>query len=299
MNRRLPNLNQLRAFEAAARHLSFKSAAEELHVTHAAISHQIKALEEDLGRPLFHRLTRKVELAPDAEAFAQSLGVSFDRIAEAAALVRDARAEGVIRISAVPAFGYRFVLPRLGQFREAFPKIEVEIELHAGLADLGGEGFDAALRYGAGTWPGLDGMLIFGDLLAPMASPALLAGRPLPLGDDEIAALPYAVSPGASRDWRRWFRARGQENLARPQPIALENRAVVLDYLLSGAGAALADLRFAAIELAAGHLVQLHPETIRGTNGTFLVWPKASVADPRIAAFGTWLKQEVDALNAP
>ena len=104
MTRRLPNLNQLRAFEAAARHLSFKNAAEELHVTHAAISHQIKALEEDLGRPLFRRLTRKVELLPEAADLAERLAANLDDIAEAVARIREEKSKGHLKISAVPAF---------------------------------------------------------------------------------------------------------------------------------------------------------------------------------------------------
>ena len=297
MSRRLPNLNQLRAFEAAARHLSFKKAAEELHVTHAAVSHQIKALEEDLGRPLFRRLPRKVELEAGAAEFALRLGASFDQIEEAASSIRDTKQSGRIRMSAVPAFGYRFVLPRLARFREAHPDIEVEIELQAGIVSLEDGEFDAALRYGGGAWAGLDKMLIFRDILAVVASPTLIAGRALPLAPVEIAGMPYAVSTGAGRDWRSWCAGQGLESPERPAPLPLDNRAVVLDFLLAGGGVALTDLRFAANELASGQLVQLHPDTVEGTNGTYLVWPKTRVVDPKLTAFGAWLRSEVAAMD--
>lgn len=292
MTRRLPNLNQLRAFEAAARHLSFKNAAEELHVTHAAISHQIKALEEDLGRPLFRRLTRKVELLPEAADLAERLAANLDDIAEAVARIREEKSKGHLKISAVPAFGYRFVLPRLPDFHATHPGLEVELDLQAGLADLDGGGFDAGLRYGGGDWPGLDTRLIFRDTLAPLCAPAFLADRQLPLDPAEIATLPFAVSRGANRDWQSWCRTHGLDNPPRPAPLMLENRAVVLDYTVSGSGIALVDLRFAAKELETGQLICLHPTTVRGVNGTYLAWPRTPVADPRLLAFGDWLADQ-------
>jgi len=297
MSRRLPNLNQLRAFEAAARHLSFKKAADELHVTHAAISHQIKALEEDLGRPLFRRLTRQVELVPEAAELARHLARSFDEIAGAVHGLRLSGLRGRLRITAVPAFGYRFVLPILPAFGAAHPEIEVEVDLHAGIVELGGDGHDAALRYGGGEWAGIDARIIARDTMTPVASPALIAGEALPLSPARIAALPYAVSPGARRDWRNWCRAVGLENPARPTPLVLENRAMVLDFLVSGGGVGLADLLFASRELESGQLVRLHPATVAGVNGTYLVWPKAPPTDPKIAAFGDWLQAEVDAIR--
>lgn len=294
--RHLPNLKQLRAFEAAARHLSFKAAAEELHVTHAAISHQIKALEEDLGRPLFRRLPRKVELLPDAEALALQLTHHLDEIAEATSKLRQSLKKGRLCISSVPAFGYRFVLPQLPDFHQRFPDIDLDIEFQSGLVEFDGH-YDAALRYGAGEWAGLDCRLISRDEIAPISAPSLVAGLDLPLDPTTIAALPYAVSPGADQDWIAWARKHGLGNPPRPHPLVLDNRAVVLDFILSGAGIALTDLRFCSKELEDGRLVRLQPGTIAGVNGTYLVWPKAPIADPKITAFGDWLVGKTGEMN--
>lgn len=297
MTRSLPSLKQLRAFEAAARLGSFKEAAEELHVTHAAISHQIKALEEDLGRPLFRRLTRKVELLPEAAELADKLTQSFAGIADAVDHIRMTKTGGKLRISSVPAFGYRFVLPRLSEFQKQNPQIDVKVDLHAGIVDLTQGAFDVAIRYGAGDWPGVEARLIFQDRSAPVCAPERVAGKDLPLDPSEIAAMPYAVSPGAEKDWQMWCRNVGLNNPVRPAPIKLDNRAVVLDFLLTGGGVALVDQRFAAQELGNGHLVRLHPDTVTGVNGTYLVWPKTTVSDPKIVAFGDWLAKEVEDMN--
>lgn len=293
----LPSLKQLRAFEAAARLGSFKAAAEELHVTHAAISHQIKALEEYLARPLFHRLTRKVELVPEAAALAERLTQSFEEISDAVEQVRQAKDGGQIRISSVPAFGYRFVLPRLPEFQALHPQIDIQIDLQASVVDMAAGGFDAAIRYGAGDWPGLEARLIFRDLTTPVCAPELVKGRALPLEPKDIAAMPYATSPGADRDWQNWCKAHRLANPARPTPIRLENRAVVLDFLLTGGGVAMTDLRFAVLELQRGQLVRLHHDAIDGVNGTYLVWPKTPVPDPKLTAFGDWLVTAVEAMD--
>ncbi len=293
MTRRLPPLNQLRAFEAAARLGSFKAAADELHVTHTAVSHQIKALEEELARPLFRRITRGVELLPEAEKLVSELSRSFDAITQAVDEVRARTHAGKLRISAVPAFGYRYVIPRLPKFRKQQPDLDIEFVLNARLADLDTGEFDAALRYGKGDWPGLDRREIFRDRMAPIAAPSLLDGRKTPLDAAEIAALPFAVSAGSRTDWDSWCRLLGLDNPARPTPLTLENRAVMLDFVLSGAGIALIDLTFASKELETGNLVQLHPETISGVNATYLAWKRMPVPDPRLTVFGDWLVGEV------
>ncbi len=298
MSHRLPNLNQLRAFEAAARLESFKGAAEELNVTHAAISHQIKALEEDLGRPLFRRLTRRVELLPDAAVLSSQLTRSLEEIAAAALTLRKDSLSGSLRITAVPAFGYRFVLPRLPAFHQEHEGLEVQIDLQAQIVQLGHGGYDAALRYGAGKWPGLESRLIIRDELAPIAAPSLFRNVKLPLDPADIAALPYATSsPGADSDWQKWLSLHDFAEIPRPTPIRLENRAIVLDYVLSGSGVALIDLHFAAKDLEAGTLVRLHPDTIKGINGTYLVAPKLPVQDQKVRAFGNWLTAEAESLD--
>jgi LysR family glycine cleavage system transcriptional activator len=295
MHRHLPNLNQLRAFEAAARHRSFKMAADELHVTHAAISHQIKALEEDLGMQLFRRVTRGVQLAPEAEIFAADLSRSFEAITEAAARVVQARKSGPLRISSVPAYGMRVLLPRLPGLKSRHPDLDLAVDLELGLTDF--STVDAALRYGKGGWSGVTAELVHRDILCPVCAPALVAGRRLPLSPRDIVGLPIAISPGAEEDWKNWLRAAGHRGAGPADLRRMENRAVVLDYLLTGMGAALADLRFAATELMSGQLVRLHKATVAGVNAIHLVYPQTGFPDRRIVAFGAWLKAEAEAMD--
>lgn len=295
MGRTLPNLNQLRAFEAAARHLSFKQAAEELHVTQAAISHQIKALEEDLGVELFRRVTRGVKLLPEAEAFATQLTHNFHAMAEAAARLRGGRFHGPLRISSVPAYGMRVLLPRLSTFFDRHPDFDVDIKLEFALTDF--QNADAAIRYGKGNWPDVTTRLLHRDIVAPICAPELVKGETLPLTPERLLTFPIAQSPGASDDWKAWLQAAGIRGEGPEDYRKMENRAVVLDYLLTGSGIALADLRFAAKELATGQLIRLHPAMVEGVNGIYLVHPKTEFPDARLTAFGTWLAAEAAAMD--
>jgi LysR family glycine cleavage system transcriptional activator len=295
MSRHLPNLNQLRAFEAAARHLSFKLAAEELHVTHAAVSHQIKGLEQDLGLQLFHRVTRGVQLTPEAEIFAGELSRNFEAIAEAAARVVQGRRQGKLGISSVPAYGMRVLLPRLAKLRASHPDIDLEVSLELGLTDF--HSVSAAVRYGKGNWPGVDSELMHRDVLCPVCAPVLVAGRKLPLAVRDIVDLPVALSPGAEQDWKTWLRKAGHRGAGPAERQLMENRAVVLDFVLTGTGMALADLRFAAKELVSGQLIRLHRQTVEGVNGIYLVYPQTNFPDPRLVAFGSWLRSEAEAMD--
>lgn len=295
MARPLPNLNQLRAFEAAARHLSFKLADEESHVTHAAVSHQIKALEEDLGVELFRRVTRGVRLSPHAEAFAAELSRNFQSIAEAAARLRGGHFHGPLRISSVPAYGMRILLPRLPGFQRKHPNIALDLDLEVALTDF--EQTQAAVRYGRGPWPEVTARLLHRDIVAPVCAPQLVKGLKLPLSPEQMLRFPIAQSPGAAEDWKAWLLAAGARIEGPTDSRQMENRAVVLDYLLTGSGIALADLRFAGTELESGRLIRLHPATVEGVNGIYLVHPRTEFPDTRITTFGTWLAAEAAAMD--
>ncbi|MCB1431717.1 MAG: LysR family transcriptional regulator [Alphaproteobacteria bacterium] len=295
MGRPLPNLNQLRAFESAARHLSFKLAADELHVTHAAISHQIKALEEDLGIELFRRVTRGVKLLPHAEAFAAELSRNFEAMAEAAARVRGGRSLGPLRLSSVPAYGMRVLLPRLSGFKKRFPGVDVKIDLELALTDF--QEMDGAIRYGRGNWPNVGERLLHRDIVTPVCKPDLVKGLTLPMAAERILSFPIAQSPGDEDDWKAWLQAAGHRGDGPKDCQRMENRAVVLDYVLTGSGIAMVDLRFAASELAAGRLVRLHPAIVEGVKGVYLVYPRTGFPDSRLTAFGTWLAAEATAMD--
>jgi LysR family glycine cleavage system transcriptional activator len=298
MARRLPNLKQLRAFEAAARHLSFKDAADELNVTHAAVSHQIKALEEALGINLFHRRTRRVELTPAAEPYAAALTAAFDRIAGATAELGTDRMEGEIRISCAPFYGNRLILPRLARFHQNYPGLRILPEMDSTVVDFGKSDLDAGVRYGAGNWPGLGQILLHDDVLVPVAAPELLEGRDPPFDAAEIAAMTLGYVSGQETRWTRWFQVAGYEGPPPELLLQYGNRARVVDLAFSGHGVALADRRLISEDLAAGRLIQLNPLSIESTDAMYVVFPKGPQPDPRVVTFAEWLREEILAIPA-
>jgi LysR family glycine cleavage system transcriptional activator len=293
MARRLPSLNQLRAFEAAARHLSFKDGAAELCVTQAAISHQIKALEKTLGVQLFRRATRGVRLTDRAKGYAASLTHAFDAIAAATSQLADARMSGVLKVSAPPFYGNRWLLPRLPSFLARFPGLEVQVSLSVDAIDLARSDFDAAVRFGRGPWPGLASVLIARDIVGPVCAPRYVAGRTLPLDPREIRELDLATTKGSIQDWLDWFAAADVSSPGAMRTIDHDNSAFAFDAALSGNGVCLADVQLTASDEAAGNLIRLHPLTIERPRGIHLVYQETAVPDPRLTALADWLKDEV------
>ena len=291
MARSLPPLNQLRAFEAVARHRSFTAGADELCVTPAAVSHQVRALEERLGASLFERGPRGVRPTREAQALAHEVGAAFDRIDAAAAALSAARMSGRLRLSAAPFLANRWLLPRLPRFREAWPALEIELMLAFETVDIQAMGLDGALRYGTGPWPGLEDLEIHRDRLGPVCAPSRLGTRRPPLAPSEIAALPLHGARGWADDWPAWFDAAGHHG-APPTPILHESRAFAFDSALSGHGVCLADIRMTAADEAAGRLVRLHPLMVDRPQGLHLVVLRGRGADPRIARLADWLRDE-------
>src|SRR5258708_33846022 len=185
MSRQLPPLNALRAFEAAARHLSFTAAAAELNVTQAAISHQIRGLEARLGLKLFRRVGRGLLLADAAQAYLPEIGAAFDRLVEATRRLHQHDAAGVLSATVLPSFAAKWLLPRLGRFRAAHPEIDLRISSSTEQVDLAREDFDIALRAGGGRYPGMRVDLILTEKFFPVCSPSLLSeARPLRVPED-------------------------------------------------------------------------------------------------------------------
>ena len=295
MPRRLPNLNQLRAFEAAARHLSFKDAANELFVTQAAISHQIKALEDYYGCKLFNRMPRRVSLTDSARVFASDLSRAFDQIEDASHHFRSLEMRGTLRLSATPFYANRMVLPFLKDFEERYPDLAIAFDLSYEVADFAQGGIDAALRYGPGVWPGLNARLIHHDRVAPVASPALVRGLDLPLDAAQIAGLPLAAVDGQEQYWDQWFQAAGSHLPDGARLSRHQHRGLALDFALAGNAVALADLPLIRNELEIGALVQLSKTSITLDRGIYLTEPGGPFRDARLAAFGEWLSEMVSA----
>lgn len=295
MVRRLPSLNQLRAFEAAARHESVKGGADELCVTPSAVGHQIKALEEDLDTLLFHRKTRKILLTDEGRKLALRVGEALNALEDAVDQARSPEPSGLLKINVAPLFGNRWLLPRLPRFHEHYPGLQIEPVLSFDYVDLEKSEFDAALRYGVGEWQGLSTALIFQDRIGPVCAPQLVEDRALPVTADTILSLRLASSERWRDDWSAWAEAAGTAITAEQQIDTYESRAFMFDAAYSGNAVILADLKMTATDEAAGRLVRLHPLTVERPQGMHIVCVKKANPDPRLNLFVNWLRQEANA----
>lgn len=299
MNRSLPPLNALRAFEAAARHLSFTKAAAELNVTPAAISHQVKAMEELLGVPLFHRLTRAIRLTDAGQAAVPLLRQGFDALAAGVDQIRAHRDSDELTISVSPSFGALWLVPRLERFRRRHPEIEVRIDGTDRRVDVRVGEADAAIRYGPGGYTGLQVDHLFGQANTPVCSPDLLTGpRPLRTPDDlRHHTLLHVDWKDADASWRMWLLAAGLDHLdATGGPwFSQENMAV--QAALDGHGVALVGDRLVADHLASNRLVRPFDRSLSTplAFAYYLLTPTHGSRKAKVAAFRRWLLEEAGA----
>jgi LysR family glycine cleavage system transcriptional activator len=240
MTARLPSLNGLRAFEAAARHLSFTLAASELNVTQTAISHQIRRLEEELGLRLFIRKNRALALTPQARDYLPGVRAAFNdlRLATDRLLRKDD--DNVLTISTLASLAAKWLLPRLTAFQEAHPGIDVRITTSTALVDFKNGDVDAAIRYGRGNWPGVRTEWLMADEVFPVCSPALLAGkRPLRVPEDLRDHVLLNTSTN-SDDWRQWLTAAGLPSDISKQPgITFDLILMTVQAAIDGIGVAM------------------------------------------------------------
>ncbi len=291
MARRLPPLNALRAFEAAARHLSFTRAAEELHVTQAAISHQVKALEEHLGRKLFRRLNRALLLSDDGQAYLPSVSRAFALLNDATRNLLERDAPGPLTVSALPSFAARWLVPRLGRFRQIHPDIDLRIDPSAALTDFASGDVDVGIRYGRGKYSALRADWLMTEDIFPVCSPALLSGEhPLRApGDLEHQVLLHDDGHG---DWRTWLLAAGIDRVDPTRGPIFTDSSMLIQAAMAGQGVALARGVLAADELAAGRLVRPFTLSLPTEYAYYLVCPQNTAEQPKIAAFRDWLLDE-------
>jgi LysR family glycine cleavage system transcriptional activator len=294
---RLPPLNALRAFEAAARHLSFNAAAEELNVTPAAISHQIKALEADLGVKLFKRLNRSVRLTDAGQACLPGLRDGFERIAQAVARARQGDSVGLLTVTASPAVAAKWLVPRLERFRARHPAIDLRIDASMGLVDLVRDDVHVGLRYGTGNYPGLHTELLLRAEVFPVCSPDLLKGKhPLRKPEDLrhctlIHDETNTLDP-RGLDWAMWLRAAGVTDIDASRGLRFNQVALALDAAMGGRGVALARDVFAGDDLAAGRLVRPFGKSMPVDFAIYVVIPPTLLAAPKVKAFRDWLFEE-------
>lgn len=289
---KLPPLNALRAFEAGARHLSFTKAAAELHVTQAAISHQVKALEEHLGYPLFRRMTRKLGLTEQGRALFPVVSDAFMRIAETAEDLRRAGDSRTLTVSVTPAFGAKWLVYRLPRFWEQHPEIDLRVHHSIQVADLRHDDVDIAVRFGAGRWPGLTSEFMLRVDYAPLCSPALLQGEhPLKRpGDLRHHKLLHEEDHAA---WTQWLAVAGVTDIDPRRGPIMDDISVILQTAMDGGGVALGRLSMAERELAAGHLVKPFDITVLTDLGYHLAYLPDALEREKVRAFRDFIMAEV------
>ncbi|WP_029006901.1 transcriptional regulator GcvA [Azospirillum halopraeferens] len=291
MARRLPPLNALRSFEAAARHLSFTRAAEELHVTQAAVSHQIKALEEWLGIPLFRRVSRGLVLTEAGQTYLPPLRDAFESMSDATERLCRADSAGSLTISTMPSFAAKWLVMRLGRFQAAHPELELRLHTTSQMVDFAQQDVDLAIRFGRPPWPGVKAEWLMDDPVFPVCSPALARGdRPIRSPSDLLKHT--LLHDDYQIDWTAWFTAAGVPAADATRGPRYTDSALLLQAAMEGHGVALARKVLVADDLAAGRLLRPFDVELPGTHAYYVVAPPHYYARPKVRAFRGWLYAE-------
>ena len=318
MSYRLPPLAALRAFEAAARHLSFKKAAEELHVTPAAVSQQIKALEEYLGVSLFRRLTRALEITSQGQAMLPRIRAGFECLAAAVVMTHQAE-DNTLTVTAPPSFASRWLLPRLSRFTAAHPAVELRLASSADTVDKRGlttgipddlvdprdTASQVAIRYGSGNYPGFRVDEILAPERIPVCSPHLPAAEhplatPGDLARHTLLHDETMGNDGRQNDWAAWLHRAGVgEEVDAQRGLRFSNAVLAVEAALDGQGVALALEPLVEADLAAGRLITPFDVRLPVPYAYFLVMPEAISQKNLVADFRTWLLEEGRRAAAP
>ncbi|WP_413494290.1 transcriptional regulator GcvA [Morganella psychrotolerans] len=289
MSKRLPPLNALRVFDAAARHLSFTKAAEELFVTQAAVSHQMKSLEDFLGLKLFRRRNRSLLLTEEGQSYYLDIKEIFSSINDATRKLLARSAKGALTVSLSPSFAIQWLVPRLSGFHQAYPAIDVRIQAVDREEDKLADDVDVAIFYGRGNWPGLRTDRLYAEYLIPVCAPSLMTGeRPLKILTD----LSYhtLLHDSSRRDWQAYIRQADLQQQVNVQhgPI-FSHSAMVIQAAVHGQGVALVNNVMAKNELDGGRLVCPFKDILVSKNAFYLVCQDSQADSGKIAAFRQWI----------
>lgn len=287
---RLPPMQALRAFDAAARTGSLTRAAEMLHLTHGAISHQIKALEEEFGVKLVERSGRGIRLTDEGERFAARLRGALSEIADAMREITTRSNPRQLRLSTLPSFAARWLLPRVARFFKAHPDIDLEIRTNNALVDFRRDDVDVAIRHGLGQWQGVIAEHLLDDLIFPVCSPRLNGGK-LPKRPADLARFP--LLRGEGERWKPWFEAAGVD-LPEPDRGALySDSSHMVQAAIEGQGVAIARSSLLGDDLKNGVLVKLFDIELHNSRKYYLVYPPRMKDSPKLAVFRDWLRKEL------
>lgn len=289
MTRRYIPLKSLRAFEAAARHLSFTHAAIELNVTHSAVSQQVKLLEDQLNCPLFLRIPRGLALTPEGETLLPVLNESFDRIAQLLDYFSGRKVQEKLKIGVVGTFAIGFLLPRLQAFYQKFPHIELQISTNNNRVDVAAEGLDFAIRFGDGAWHGTAALYLCDSPLTPLCTPDIAARLQQPAD-----LLNFTLLRSYRRDeWTAWLQQAGGPQLPPTHPvIVFDSSVTMLEAAKTGIGVAIAPARMFSHLLQTGAIVRpFHSEISFGSYWLTRLQSKAETSAMR--EFAQWLSAEL------
>ncbi|MCA8888360.1 MAG: transcriptional regulator GcvA [Parvularculaceae bacterium] len=296
----LPPLNALRVFESAARHLSFTKAAEELHVTPGAVSQQIKTLEDFIGAKLFRRTKRALLLTDAAQASLPILREAFDKLEEASRMLTARVDSRRLTVSVAPSLASKWLVPRLDRFHELFPDIEVWISADMEVVDFAVDDVDLAIRYGPGSYPGLEVELLMSETIIPVCSPRLLTGdNPLRRPED-LKHHPLLHDGGSDREtasttWAMWLKAAGVKDVDGKRGAKFNQSSLVIEAAVAGKGVALAKTVLALADLEAARLVVPFEMTTPSSFSYYIVHPGSKSRNAAVKAFKKWLHEEAAA----
>jgi LysR family glycine cleavage system transcriptional activator len=286
--RTLPPLNALRAFEAAARHLSFTQAAAELYVTHGAVSRAIRGLEDWLGTPLFRRFNRRVALTDEGMRYLAEIGAALDRIALASERAKGAAARRVLRVNSIATFTIRWLIPRLSGFQQRHPAIEVRLTTSSEPPQHVGEAADLLIRGGPDTIMGFDCGRFLDEQRLPVLAPTLRRRLPLERPTD-LARHTLLHTASLPELWPDWLIMAGVGDLTPAQELTLEHFYMTIQGAIDGLGVAMGPTALVADEIAAGRLVAPFPHLALPARSYCWYLPTAKAHDPAATAFRDWL----------
>ena len=293
MRRRIPSIEALIAFEAAARHQSFTRSADELALTQSAVGRQIACLEEYVGVPLFSRIRKRLTLTDVGELYARQVRAALEKIeGDTLAAMAHRGAGGVLELAVIPTFATRWLIPRLPSFYAAHADITLNLTTRAEPFMFEGTSFDAAIHFGNPVWPGTVARHLFGEELTPVCSPGLL-----PQGHQARSILPAEALTGFTllhqsarpQAWRQWLTEAGLPEVPCMRGQRYELFSMLVEAARAGLGVALVPRFFVRNELASGELQAPFGATLRNEQGYYLVYPEAKQNAPLLHAFESWL----------
>lgn len=299
MSRRLPPLNSLRVFEAVARHLSITKAADELNVTPAAVSHQVKTLEDHLGVPLFHRVNRNLLLTDAGQACLPGIREGFECLSAAIQEIDNLGDAGILSVSVAPSFAAKWLVPRLDSFAAQHPDIDVRVSASMHLMDFERDNVDLAIRYGAGRYPNLQVERLLKEEVFPVCSPKLLESEQ-PLSSPECLRDHTLLHDDSPEDdiscptWSMWLKAAGIGEVDGSRGPRFNQSSLVIEAAVLGRGVAMAKARLAAADLAEGRLVKPFEGSLPVDFAYYIVCPEAKLKLRKVSVFRDWLREQAE-----